>query len=188
LNTISNELMQKREGVEREKYRQFLDVIVQMNDFQCDRCKKSFGDVTTWGEDRALVIDGLSGLAKMSMQLKVGSKPIKSQPDWGAAMDNLENFLDMLTNAMKTLFVLIAHVEPQKDEVTGGVKNMAMSLGNKLSPKIPRNFDEVILSTREGSNFYWDNAAAGTVTKASRMPLSNKNPPDFQKLLSYYQP
>jgi hypothetical protein len=188
LNTLSNDLMQKREGVEREKYRQFIDVIVQMNNFKCDRCGGEFGDVTQWGSDKALIMDGLTGLAKMSMQLKVGSKPIKSQPDWGAAMDNLEMFLDMLTGAMQTMLVLIAHVEPQKDEVTGAIKNMAMSLGNKLSPKIPRNFDEVILTSREGSNFYWDNAASATVTKASLMPLSNKGTPDFLRLLSYYKP
>ena len=41
-----------------------------MNDFTCDRCGESFGDVSTWNTDRAIVVDSLSGLNIMAMDLE----------------------------------------------------------------------------------------------------------------------
>lgn len=189
INALSTDALQKQSGIEKNRFTQFIDILTQMNDFKCDRCGKAFGDVTTWAADsgRAVVIDGLSGLSKMSIDLQCGSKPIKTQPDWGVGMDNLERFLDQCTNSIQCLFVLIAHVEPERDEVSGSVYNMVSTLGRKLAPKIPRQFDEIILARRDGTNFYWATSSHNTDTKASRMPLGEKLPPDFAQIISAYK-
>jgi len=188
INALTVEALQKQaQGIARDKYRQFLDLLIQMNNFKCDRCNREFGDVLQFGPDKALVIDGLTGISKMSADLTVGAKPVVTQPDWGVMMGNLERFLDTTTNSLKCTFVLIAHLEPERDEVTGSIRNYPSTLGRKLAPKLGRNFDEVLIARREASSYYWSNESADTDTKASRMPLGTKIAPDFGPLLRLYE-
>lgn len=183
INTLSNDSLQKLPGMEKTKFSQFIDLITTMNNFKCDRCGQAFGDVSTWGPERAIVIDGLSGIGQMSMDLTVGAKPIKTQPDWGVAMDNLERFVAKMCNDTNALFVLIAHVERELDEAAGSTKLMTATLGRKLAPKLPRNFSDVVYAYREVTQFYWSTASASTDTKARNLPLADKLPPDFGQIL-----
>lgn len=181
------EALTKKKDWDKKKYRQYLEVMTAMNDFPCDRTGKTFGSVDTWGTDRALVLDSLSGLSTMAMDLAVGSKPVKAIADWGVAMDNLERILSRLCNGTTCHFIMIAHLEREKDEVTGSVRNMPSTLGNKLAPKIPRNFDDVVLCDQDGDEFVWRTVHRQTDLKYRNLARSEKLPPSFVPLIESWQ-
>lgn len=173
------ESLTKQKNWNKSKYQQFIEVVTTMNKPVCDRCGEEFESVDEWGTDRALVIDSLSGLNIMAMDLAAGSKPVKAPADWGTAMDNLERFINRLCTGTQCHFILTAHLEREKDEVTGGVKLMASTLGAKLAPKIPRYFDDVIQCDRKVDQFYWTTAAMNVDLKARNLPISDKLSPTF---------
>lgn len=181
------EALTKQKNWDKSKYRQFLEVLGACNNFKCDRCGKEFGSVDTWGTDRAFVVDSLSGLNIMAMDLAAGSKPVKSPADWGTSMDNLERFINRLCTGTQCHFILTAHLEREKDEVTGGVTLMASTLGQKLAPKVPRYFDDVVQCIRTGDAFTWATSARNVALKARNLSLSEKLPPDFQTIVSSWQ-
>jgi hypothetical protein len=74
---------------------------------------------------------------------------------------------------------MTAHVNRETDEITGGVKLMTSSIGKALSGDIPKLFSDVIYTVREGSNWYWDTAAANVDTKTRNLPIASKLAPDF---------
>jgi hypothetical protein len=60
---------------------------------------------------------------------------------------------------------MISHIEREIDEVLGGSKVMASTLGRKLAPKLPRYFSDVILAEKTGAKFSWSTAAIWTGPK-----------------------
>jgi len=187
INSMGMDLLSKLKDINKKEYGQFLEVLTTMNDFTCDRCGESFGDVSDWQTDRAIVIDSLSGLNIMAMDLVVGSKPVKSMSDWGISMDNLERFINKLAGDTQCHFVLTAHLEREVDEVLGGVKLMASTLGKKLAPRLPRFFDDVIVCERKGTQFSWSTAAANTDLKARNLPIAENLPATFVPLVKSWE-
>lgn len=135
--------------------------------------------INYFNDTKALVLDGLTGAGTMSMNCVIGSKPIKTQPDWGVAMDQLERFIQKLVYNTACTFVLISHVEKQIDPLHGGMIISLSTLGNKLAPKIPPLFDEVVNCVREGKNFHWSTLTEGYDLKARNLPLDDKLVPSF---------
>jgi hypothetical protein len=187
LNKLSNEALQKMTGVGKEGYTQFLDILSGLHNFYDQNTKKYYGDVSTWGTNRVIVIDAFTGLGKASMDLCVGAKPIKTQPDWGVAMDNLERLLIKLTNDTFCHLVVTAHIEPERDEVTGQVKNMVATLGRKLAPTIPRHFSDVILTYREADKWYWSTTDTRTTVKTRNLAYRDKLSPSFVPLVEAWK-
>ena len=144
-------------------------------------------EANDYGAKRFIIIDSLSGLNIMAMNLVVGSKPVKHQGDWGVAMDNEERLLIKLTTDVRVGFVLTAHLEREVDEVTGGVQLMASALGRKLAPRLPRFFSDVIQTKRDGKDFLWSTAATGVDLKARNVDISDRLPPNFGPLLSRWE-
>lgn len=171
INSLSNDMLQKLAGINKQKYKQFFDVLNACKEFKCDRCGKNFGDASTWSTNVALAMDSLSGLSIMARDLAVGAKPIITQPDWGVMMQNLEAFLNVCVTGTKCWFILTAHLEKEMDEAAGTTKLMASTLGRKLAPKLPRYFSDVILCKRNGVSFQWDVNAPDTDVKARNLPF-----------------
>jgi hypothetical protein len=157
---------------------QLLEVIDACNDFVCDRTGESFGALDSWGEDRVFAVDGLTGLSQMCSDLIVGDKLIKTQPEWGTAMELVYRTISLWASATKCSFVLLSHIARETDEVTGGTKITLSTLGNKLAPRIPPIFDEVITTTRQGRKFVWSNMENGYDLKGRRLPFGEYTP-DF---------
>jgi hypothetical protein len=187
INVLNFEALTKLTDINKRKYDQFIDLLKCLNNFVCDRDGLSYGDVCKWGTDRALVIDGLSGVNVMAMNLVVGSKPVKHQGDWGIAMDNLERLVQKLCIDTNCHFVLISHAERELDEVLGGSKIMAATLGRKLAPRIPRFFSDVVLADRSGTKFTWSTAAIGADLKARNLPIADGLPPDFSHIITNWR-
>lgn len=183
INVLSNDALQKLPGINKEKYRQFFEVLGACKNFKCDRTGEVFGDSSKWGTDRALVIDSLSGLSIMARDLAVGAKPIITQPDWGVMMQNLEAFLNVCTTGTQCWFIITAHLEKEVDEVGGTMKLMAQTLGRKLAPKLPRFFSDVILCKRSGKSWSWDTSAVDVDLKTRNLPIAAELPADFGQIV-----
>lgn len=210
INTLPNATLQKLPGVERAQYDQFMQLLNACANFKCFICGKEYGPVD-WNQDwadaeergehipeqdseeppklinyfdntKALVLDGLTGAGTMSMNCVIGSKPIKTQPDWGVAMDQLERFVHKLVYNLNCTFVLISHVEKQLDLIAGGMIISLSTLGNKLAPKIPPLFDEVVHCKRLGKKFLWTTLTEGYALKARKLPLHDELEPSFVQL------
>jgi len=186
VNTLSSESLQKLSPVRPREHLQYLEVVNQCNAFE-DQRGENFGDTLDWGTDWALVIDGLTGLSKMARKLRVGAKVALTQPEWGASMQMIVEFLDTLTTTTTCHLIVLAHVERESDELTGGTKLMVSTLGRKIAPTLPTNFGDVILSTKETDKFYWDTADSRADLKAGFTPIQSKLPPSFRPLFDKWQ-
>jgi len=187
INTMSFEFLTKLSDINKNQYSEFIDLLQTMSNFKCDRCGQSFGPVDSFGPERAVVLDSLSGLNIMAMNLVTGSKPVKSIADWGVAMDNLERFITKFTTDLKCTGVLVAHLEREVDEVTGGVQLMASTLGKKLAPRLPRFFSDVIHCKRDGSKFSWSTASRNVDLKTRNLPIADALPPSFVPIIESWR-
>ena len=182
INTMSLETLAKASDPNRSKHNRFIQMLEVLNDFPDDRTGKRFGCVDEWGPNRMLVLDGMAGLALCAMSLVVGNKPVKNISDWGIAQDQIEKIVRLWTDNCACHFCLIAHVEREKDEILGGIKLMVSTLGQKLAPKLPPMFSDVILTVREGSKFSWDTSNAQADVKARNLPIAAGLQPSFKPI------
>lgn len=170
-------------GMEKSSYSQFISVLKVLSDFECQRCSAKLGAADTWDTNRVLVLDSLSGLNEMAMELVVGGKPGKTLPEWGVAIDQEAKLINMLTLGLRCHFCLIAHVDREVDQVYGGTKIYPSALGRKLPQSMGRFFDDVIYSSLEGTKFQWATIAANADSKSRILPLSKDLPPTFVKVI-----
>lgn len=187
ISTLSLDALAKKVDFNRAKHSTYVNLLSTLSNFRDARTDRTFGSVDSWGPDRALVIDGLTGVCRAAMSLVVGNKPVKSMADWGLAQDQIERLLRMLCDNCACHFVLIAHVEREVDQVLGGTKIMASALGKALAPKIPAMFSDVILAEREGTKWSWNTAAATADVKTRNLAISAGLPPDFRPVLARWK-
>jgi hypothetical protein len=184
INRLDLASLSKMQDPNRAKHNQFVGLLKALSDFPDDRTGQRFGGVDSWGPDRCLCLDSLTGINPIALSLVVGGKPVKSQSDWGIAMDQVEKLVRQLTDGCKCHFVLTSHVEREVDQVLGGVKLTVSTLGVKLAPKIPPMFSDVILTSREGSKFYWSTANGQADLKARNLPIADHIEPSFKPILT----
>jgi hypothetical protein len=187
VNTMALDSLAKMADPNRSKHNQFLKLITALNNFPDDRTGTSYGCVDTWSPSRALVVDGMAGLARAAMSLVVGGKPVRNQSDWGIAQDQVEKIVRMWTDNCRCHFVLLAHVERETDAILGGVKLMVSTLGKALAPKLPPMFSDVILTVREGAKFTWDTGSAMADVKTRNLPIQSGLPADFGQIIRKWQ-
>lgn len=187
INTMSFDALTKLPDIDKRKFTEFIDVLTSLSDFQCDRTGLKYGSVDSWGPDRVLVMDSLSGLNIAAMNLVAGSKPVKSMGDWQVAVDNLERLLMKLCVDTRCHFVLTAHLERETDEVTGGTTLVSSTLGRKLGPKLPRFFSDVIHVKRQGEKFTWSTATSNVATKNRYLPIADNLPPSFSTIITSWK-
>lgn len=182
-----------KSGVGKEQTRiPAMNFLKALKDFRCERTGAAFGDTATWDHSRALVVDSLSGLSLMSMALTIGYKPAAHQGEWGVAMNFLEQILLKITSDRKCFLSLTAHLEREVDEIGGGTRTMASTLGRKLAPKIPRFFSEVVLAKRtlgpKGEpKFLWSTADSQTDLKNRALPVSPDLPPSYAPIVAAFR-
>jgi hypothetical protein len=172
---------------QKGRYTQYVQLLTALNSFKCDRDGKEYGDVCKWGTDRALVLDSLSGVNIMVMRHVIGGKPTSHQGEWGSAMSSLENLIQKLCTDTHCTFVLMAHAERETDEVQGGSKIMASTLGRKLAPRIPRFFSDVVYAKKEGAKFTWTTIEPNADLKNRNLPLADNLPPDFAQIITSWE-
>lgn len=158
--------------------------------FVCERTNQSYGDTSTWGPKRALVIDSMSGLALIAMDLTIGYKPAAHQGEWGVAMNFMEKLIIKMAGDRGCFFGMTAHIEKELNELTGVSQIMASALGRKLAPKLPRFFSEVPLAKRTivsgVPQFVWSTVEANADLKSRTLPVSAVLPQSFVPIVRAY--
>jgi len=187
INRLDLSALAKMQDVNRAKNNQFVGLLRALADFPDDRTGKKYGAVDSWGPNRCLAMDSLSGINPIAMSLVVGGKPVKSQSDWGIAMDQIEKLVRQLTDGCRCHFVLTSHVERETDFVLGGVKLTVATLGVKLAPKIPPMFSDVILTSRDGDKFFWSTANPNADLKARNLPIKDHIQPSFKQIFEKWK-
>jgi len=156
-----------------------------------DRTGKKFGPVDSWGPNRMLVIDGLTGLGTTAMSLVIGGKILKDQRDWGVAQDQIERLVRQLCDGCKCHFTLLSHVERETDPVFGGVKVTVSTLGKALAPKMPPMFSDVVMGKKIPSGntieWVWTTADTQADLKTRNLPISDRIKQDFSQLFIKWQ-
>lgn len=180
------EQIKKMPGQNRQKYNQWFDLLSACNNFIDGRTGKAYGDVFALGPNQALVIDSLSGINNMAVNLLAGDKPCMSWPEYDAAQFNIRQFVNTLTQGLKCWFVLTCHIERETDPATGLVRLMASTVGKALAPQLPKFFSEVILCKKriqgDKLEWYWDNIDPDARLKFRNLPPSGNTKPDFKTI------
>jgi len=177
----------KLQDMTRSQRNNFLKILSVSNNFQDQRTGQSFGSVDSWGPNRALVVDGLTGLGEAAFSMVIGMKPVKSQTDWGIAQDHVEKFINLCCNGCKCHFILLAHIERETDQITLGTKITVQTLGKALPPKIPPKFSDVILAVRLGKVWTWSTANTQTDLKTRNLEIADGIAPTFKLILDKWQ-
>lgn len=172
----------KMKDNDRSLNNQFETFLGVMNNFTDQRDGKSYGPVDSWGTDRVFVLDSLTALNTIVFDMVVGARAMRDKPDYGIAQTNLSNFLERLLNGCTTNVVLIAHVERQVDEVLGGIKLMPVTIGQAMKSTITIPFSDVILTSRNGTEWTWDTANGQADLKTRNLPYASKLPPSFKPI------
>jgi len=163
-------------------YDGYLQLLTSLNDFTDNRTGEKFGPADTWGTDRVVVVDGLTGLNNFAMQLVIGGRAERTQTDWGVAQSYVMSLLRKLTDGCRCHFVLIAHVERETDLVLGGVKLTVSTLGKAIAGTIPPLFSDVVLTKKDVDKFFWSTAEANADVKNRNLPLKAGQAPSFAPL------
>jgi len=177
----------RMKDMNRSKNNQMVQLYTILNDFPDQRTKKNFGPVDSWTNGAVLIIDSLSALNRIAMEMVIGTKPVKDMSDWGIAQQAIMSILHKLTSGCICHVVIIAHVERETDLILGGVKLMVASLGKAITSQITQPFSDVILSVREGDKFYWDTANSQADVKTRNLPIASKQPADFGQIYAKWE-
>jgi hypothetical protein len=187
IGRLTQDALYKIQDNTRAQKNYFATMLRALHDFPCDRTGKNYGSVGQWGTNRVLVVDGLTGLGVLAMSLVVGTKPVKSQAEWGIAQDVLEPFLRQLCDNCRCHFVLLSHVEREVDQISGATKVTVQSLGRALPPKIPPMFSDVILTVRNGREWSWSTAAPQADLKTRNLSVADGIRPDFADIFRKWE-
>jgi AAA domain len=182
VNTLSYEALKKTTDRNRSKYNQ-LELFLRGFNNVTDDTGVQHGAINTWGTDRVLVIDGLTGLGNASLKAVTGGKVDRDQKDWGLAQNMVENIIRNICDDCRCHFVLLAHEEREPDPLGGVSKITVSTLGRALAPKIPAMFSDVIRTKRIGKEFFWDTEDALCDLKTRNLPITSKMPQDFSRII-----
>lgn len=186
VNTLSYELLKKVIDPNRSKYDQFEQFLRNFAK-PTDDAGEIFPSVDSWGTDRVIAIDGLTGLGVSAMAAVIGGKVDRDQKDWGLAQNLVEGTIRRLCDACRCHFVLLAHIEREADPLSGSSKITVSTLGAKLAPKIPAMFSDVALAQRLKAEFTWNTADPQADLKARNLPIAEKIPQDFKTILDKWK-
>lgn len=165
----------------------FIEAMAACNNFTCFRTGESFGSVQNFPTDVAFAVDSLSGLSSMAWDITVGDKLTAHPGEWGVGMKLIDKALMALTSNLKCLFVLTAHIAREQDEITQTTKVMVNTLGKKLAPELPKFFSEVVLTSTENGQFFWNTVSVQADLKRRSLPLAAKLAPGFEPILAAYK-
>lgn len=187
ISTMNADQLQKTHDMTRAQSNQYMPFLRALMQYKCERTGIDYGNVSSWGTNVVLVIDSLSGLTIAATKLAVGEKYAMTQPEFQIAMKTIENLINQICTGFRCHSVVTAHTEREVDEVNGGVKIYASTLGRKLAPLLPRYFTDVIMAKRLGTKFVWDTADTQADLKSRNALISPELPPSFAPLVAKWK-
>lgn len=173
-------LIDAERGGNNNAYRKILE---QCANFTDSTTGEQFGTLENFPTEALFIMDSLSETANAAFRMQVGNKPVAAPPDYQVAQNTVLNFLRLLTQGVRCAVIVTAHVDRLVDEVNGGTKITTKSIGKALANDLPQLFSDVILTTRQGTEWAWDTANMQADLKTRNLPVSSKIKPDFAPLL-----
>lgn len=175
-----------KSGIETSRFRQLMAVSSQLFDWKENG--KSYGSVVDFPKHWPVAIDNLSGLSRMTIGLMVGARSVVQQGEYKVCQDHLENLIDNCIGHIPT-FIALAHIERELNPITGQYFITTSAIGQKLGPKIPPKFGDVIHTYRtlgaDGKpTFLWDNINPQCDLKSRVLPLRKDLTPDLRPWLA----
>jgi hypothetical protein len=186
VNMLNYEALSNLPEADKKNTTEYIDIINALRNFVDDNTKKSFGNVSTWGMDRVLVIDSLSGLNYAIMRNAVGTKPVPGLQWFNVAQKSEEDLLNFLCFNLKCWVIITAHPEREVDENTGTTKIYPSAIGRKLAPRIGRFFSEVLETVRKNDKYYWSNENPSMVQKRRLFPAGSKLETNWEPLIRHF--
>jgi hypothetical protein len=186
VNTKNLKMLCNIEDGQRRDYNQFGEVLKLTKRF-IDHKGVDHGDPTTWNTDRAFVLDAVTELANMAMAMYVGKRPVYDKPDYQVAQRMVYNYIHLLTNTFRCHVIILSHPDPIFNEAIGATKLMMQTIGNKLSPQLPRKFDDVIVAKRIGTDYRWSTAELNAEGKGRNLPTKADLTPDFGQVVEAWK-
>ena len=187
INTMPFQALTASSDPNRKDYNQMIHISSALAKFHDERSGQDFEALDKWDTSRVLVVDSISGIAAAAVGLVVGGRPTMSQGDYGVVMNTVEKFINMLCFGVRTNVVMMAHEEREVNEVTGGTAIMPSTIGRKLSPKIGRFFDDVILTYVKDAKFMWAGVMPNYELKSRHLPLRAGLEPSFVPLVTEWR-
>lgn len=188
IHTMSYEgLAGMKQGIQKQRYGQFITLLKSLQSFTDDITGEVLGPVSKFPSSWVFALDSLSGINIMCRDLVVGAKPAPAQGEWGVMMDQEERLLNELSSSVPCLFILTAHIDREADQISGGTKVVVGALGNKLGPKIPRFFSEVINTKLANNTYLWSTSEHGYDLKRRSLPISDKIEPSFVPIIEAWR-
>jgi len=189
VGTFSYELLTKMSDNNRGgDNNAFWRILSACSDFKDDRTGKAFGPVDKFGLDKVFALDSFTELGNAAAKMVIGSKPTMAPPEYGVAQNNIMNFIRLCTQGIPCTFVMTAHPQRDKDEISGSIKTTISTggIGTAIIPQIPPLFSDMIWTVREGDKFYWDTAAYGVTTKTRSLGYRSKIEPNFAQIMDLW--
>jgi AAA domain-containing protein len=178
VNTKTLKMLCNIEDNQRKGYNQFGQVLRLTKEF-VDHKGVSHGSPSQWNTDRAFVLDAVTELGYMAMNMYVGRRPVYDKPDYQVAQRMVYNYLHLLTNSLRCHVIVLGHLDKQFNEASGVTTQTVQSVGQKLSPQLPRKFDDVIVAKRVGDKYTWSTAELNSEGKGRNLPTKAGMPQDF---------
>lgn len=148
VGTMNADQIQKMHDMTRDQRNQYYPLLRALSNFTCDRTGLKLGNTGTWGTDKCLVMDSLSGITLAATKLAVGEKYAMTQPEFQLGMKTIENLIIFLCMNLWCHVYMTSHAERELDEVNGGIKIYPSTLGRKLAPILGRFFTDVFMTNR----------------------------------------
>jgi len=103
-----------------------------------------------------IVVDGLTGLsdAVLGAVMQINKRSRPQFEDWGQAIDKIVEIIMALAASTKN-FILCAHLQAERDELTGRIKELPLVYGKQLPNKILAIFDTVFVTRVTGGIYHW---------------------------------
>ena len=109
-------------------------------------------------EITSIAIDGLTGLGSVILEAVMGlnkrTKP-NSQADYGDAIEKIIEIISVCAAAKDKYFVLVCHIQMEKDELSGRIKETPLVYGKQLPGRLLALFDSKFQSAFSGDTYYW---------------------------------
>lgn len=186
VNTKTLKMLCNIEDNQRKDYNQFGQVLGLTKEF-VDHTGKSWGKVSDWNTDRAFVLDAATELGYMAMNMYVGRRPVYDKPDYQVAQKMVYNYIQFITNSLRCHVIVLGHPDKQFNEAAGVMTMTLQSVGQKLSPQLPRKFDDVIIAKRVGDKFTWSTAEMNAEGKGRNLPIRVDMAQDFGLIVKGWQ-
>jgi hypothetical protein len=165
---------------------QFTEMLQSIQNFTDDRTGVSYGDVTTWGDDRVFVLDSLSGLSFAVSKHVAGTRGTMRLEEYGICQELINNLVITMCG-LNCFFVLTCHLAWEVDEISQKIRKMAATIGRRLAPQLPVHFSDCVLTMRMADGkFRWSTEETDTTTKWRSLPRSNNLEASFVPVVRAY--